>query len=474
MAQETHAIRAPINTEEVEDANLEMLREDLANNKPELLRNAASELLTAKRRLDNLVGVIDRHLRELDQHWTVGEDARTVKAGLRRLRESAADVSTTISEQTLDPDANQCLANPSGVAPALLLQAHTLSAFSGKNVPESADKDVNFLEGAFQGGVAGTIGGGLIGGPPGMVIGAVVGTLAGGVTALFTDGPFANLVGDSKEEQDRKAAKEHIRLLTEATEQNNRAFPAQLQTDIPQFDPLAPKIPKIPFNGGGGFDGTAPAGLNQSFTSPNTDLNGLGHPDQDGLRDPGLHQIPGLGNTDPSSRFPGGPGTDAGTGAVPDPGTDLNGAGMPDGPNLNTPSANTPDAPGTDVNAPRTSLAGLPDPSTSLPTTSAANTPGTPNTPSTPSTSGIGSPYGGGGGTGPGNGMASAANAAAAMRGTGNRSPMIPLIPPAGRGGQQEGQESTRTTWLLEDEDYFMSDEATTIPYLRGDSKGKA
>ncbi|MGP3911802.1 hypothetical protein [Nonomuraea sp. 10N515B] len=469
MAQESHEIRVPINTEEVEDANLEILREDLANNKPELLRNAASELLTAKRRLDNLVGVIDRHLRELDQHWTVGEDARTVKAGLRRLRESAADVSTTISEQTLDPDAKQCLANPSGVAPALLLQAHTLSAFSGKNVPESADSDVNFLEGAFQGGVAGTIGGGLIGGPPGMVIGAVVGTLAGGVTALFTDGPFANIIGDSKEEQDRKAAKEHIRLLTEATEQNNRAFPASLQTDIPQFDPLAPKIPEIPFNGGDRFDGTVPTGLNQSIASPNANLDGLGQPNQDGLRDPSLHQIPSLGTTDPGSRFPNGPGM----GAIPDPSTDLSGTGMPDGPNLDPSSANTPDAPNTDVNAPRTSLAGLPDPSTALPTPATSATPSAANLPNPQNTSGIGSPYGGGG-TGPGNAMASAANAAAAMRGMGNRSPMIPMIPPAGRGGQQESQESTRTTWLLEDEDYFMSDEATTNPYLRGDAKGKA
>ncbi|MFC5826690.1 hypothetical protein [Nonomuraea insulae] len=462
MAQETQPIRTAIDTKEVDDANLDMLREDLKNNKPELLRDAASELLTAKRRLDSLVSVIDRHLTALDKHWTVGEDAKTVKTSLSRLRSSTADVSTTISEQTIDADAKQCLANPSGVAPALIQQAHTLSALSGKSVPESENRDVSVLEGAFQGGVAGTIGGSLAG-PPGMVVGAVVGTLAGGVTALFTDGPFGNIVGDSKEEKNRKAAKEHIKLLTEATEQNNRAFPADLRTDIPQFDTLDPRIPKVPFPGGDRTDGTVPAGLNQSITSPNANLDGLGYPNQDGLRDPNLHQIPGLGDTDPGNgTLPDGSGLDSGVGDVP--GSDLSGAGkLPDAPGLgNTPSTNT-NLPNTSLNAPNTSLAGLPDPSSSL------NTP-SPSTSLPNTTSGIGNPYGGGGA---GNGMTGTGNAASALRGLGGAgSPM--MVPPGGRGNTQESQESSRTTWLLEDEDYFRSDEATTNPYLRGDTKGKA
>ncbi|MEU6713222.1 hypothetical protein ABZ897_17200 [Nonomuraea sp. NPDC046802] len=461
MAQEQQPIRTTISTEEPAFADLGQLREILNKNKPELVRQAAGELLTAKRHLDNLVEVIDRHLRELDARWTTGDDAKTVKTSLRRLRDSAAEVSTTISATPADAD--RCPTNPRGVAPALLLQAHTISVFSGKNLPESADRDINVLEGAFQGGAVGTIGGS-IAGPPGAVIGAVVGTLAGGVTALFTDGPFANLVGDSKEEKDRKAAKEHIRLLTEATRQNNEAFPDSLRTDVPQFEMLNPRIPEIPFNGGDRFDGVVPAGFNQPINSPRADLDGLGYPNQDGLRDPNLHQIPGLGNTGPGNGYPDGSGVGAGPdgslGGAPD--TDLSGVGAntPGGPG--TPSGNIPDA---NVNAPQTSLASMPDPSLT----------GPPST-NLPNTTGIGSPYGGGtpSGGGFGNGMAGAA--ANALRGMGNQG-MFPMIPPVGAGGQGrkgEQEESTRTTWLVEDEDYFMSDETTTNPYIRGDSKGKA
>ncbi|WP_043620949.1 WXG100 family type VII secretion target [Nonomuraea candida] len=489
MADYQQPIRQEIDTSEVEYADLDLLRENLAKNKPELLREAASELLTAKRRLDNLVQVLDRHLRALDEHWTTGNDSKTVKAALRRLRGAAADVSTTISNQP--PDAEQCPANPSGVAPALLLQAHTLSVFSGKNLPASADRDVSVLEGAFQGGAVGTIGGS-IGGPPGMVIGAVVGTLAGGVTALFTDGPFGNLVGDSKEEKDRKAAKEHIKLLTQATHQNNQAFPAELRTDIPQFGQLDPRLPEMPRTGPG-FDGTTPAGLNQSF---DPGLDGLGYPTgQDGLTDPSLHRIPGVGDGGafPGSALPGGsgpgsfPGVNAdGTGGAGGAGgTDgsLPGGQGPDGANL----PGVPGAPGTGPDAPATSLAGLPDP-TALANPAGGNpafgnpahngpafgNPGAGNaSPGNQSATGIGSPYGA---AYPGGGPGSAA-AGAGGRGSGNRFPMIPMIPPTGArtaAGKEEESETTRTTWLWEDDSYFTSDVPTTNAYITGESKGKA
>ncbi|AQZ66688.1 PE-PGRS virulence associated protein [[Actinomadura] parvosata subsp. kistnae] len=479
MSRFQQPIRQDFDTGEVDYADLQLLRDHLNKNKPELLRSAAEEFLTAKRRLEHLIGVIDRHLRALDEHWTTGNDAKTVKAELRRLRAAASDVSTTISNQPVD--AEQCPANPSGVAPALLLQAHTLSVFSGKNLPESADRDVSVLEGAFQGGAVGTIGGGVIGGPPGAVIGAVVGTLAGGVTALFTDGPFANLVGDSKEEKDRKAAKEHIKLLTEATNQNNQAFPVELNTDIPQFSPLAPRTPTIPdVNGPGG--GTVPAGLGQGLDPGAPGIDGLGYPTgQDGLTDPSLHRIPGVDTTYPGGTLPDG----SAVGATPGGGTGLggtNGAGgagganLPGGQGADVPATNVPGAGGTSPNAPQTSLAGLGDPAATLPqvpstTTPALNAAAT-NVPAT----GIGSPYGGSSVGGAfGNGAAAGA-ASAAGRGASGRAPTVPVVPPVGaRGkGKEDAQETTRTTWLLEDDSLFASDVPTINPTLKGESKGKA
>jgi hypothetical protein len=481
MAEYEQPIRTQIDGDEFDGATLDMLRETLSKNKPELLRNAASELLTAKQRLDNLVAVIDKHLRELDLHWTAGDDAKTVKSSLRRLRDAAADVSTTITDQPVN--AEQCPKNPSGVAPALLLQAHTLAAFSGDKLPESPDRDVSILEGAFQGGMVGTAGGAMIGAVPGAVIGAVVGTIAGGVTAIFTDGPMQNLFGDSKEEQDRKKAKEHIRLLTDATKLNNNVFPANLRTEIPQFGGLPPNVPTIPVNNGNGLPNGLPTGPGQPYLPASTGPGNLGYPNQDGLQDPSQHQIPGLGDPNLPGGLPDGtfPGSNTGTGPGTGPGTNLDGIGTGPGtgtnglntPGVTTPGATTPAAPNTSVDRPNTSLAGFPDPT-------ALNAPGTTGLPN--ATTGIGSPYAGpNAGTGnlgvpgPANAAANAANAANAVRGMGGSgSSMVPMIPHGGSGGGQEQQERTRSTWLLEDEEYFRSDEATTNPYIRGESKGKA
>ncbi|OPG02775.1 hypothetical protein, partial [Microbispora sp. GKU 823] len=55
------------------------------------------------------------------------------------------------------------------------------------------------------------------------------------------------------------------------------------------------------------------------------------------------------------------------------------------------------------------------------------------------------------------------ANASALRTGAGNG--MVPVAP-HGTGGDGERQERERTTWLLEDEDFFVSDQKTTSPRI--------
>ncbi|GGP17451.1 hypothetical protein LDL08_42880 [Nonomuraea glycinis] len=487
MGQNRAPIRTEIGSTEFDGVlSLEQLRETLAKNKPELLREAASEMLTAKQRLDHLVGVLDRHLRALDEHWTVGEDAKVVKTQLRRLRESADQVSTTISEQSVDD--KQCLANPSGVAPALVRQAHTLATFRGENLPESPDRDVSILEGATQGGMAGLgVGAGVgvffggVGAGPGAVIGAVVGTVAGGITAAFTDGPFMNTFGDSKEEQDRNLATEHIKLLSEATKANNQVFPAELRTDIPEFEVLDPNLPIMPVSHGTLPSGGLPAGLSQPFGPLGGLPDGLYTPGQDGLQDPSRHRIPGFDDTGLNVTFPGD--TD-GTDGIGTDGSGKNGVDPPAGvPNPNgaaVPGVRTPDAPtgtlpDTSVGGPTTSLAGLPDSTlaghpTGYPSGNPSGNPsGGPTGTGSPST-GLGSPYGGSGAGAAVGGGASAA----LLRGSGGNGSSPMMIPPGGANGAQEQKEQGRSTYLLEDEDYFTSEVPTTGPYISGESRGRA
>ncbi|WP_431915738.1 hypothetical protein [Nonomuraea jabiensis] len=480
MAEYQAPIRGEIGSLEFEGATLDLLRDTLAKNKPQLIGQAAAEFLEAKVRLDNLVDVIDKHLRELDKHWTAGEDAKTVKKQLRRLREAAADISTTISDQPVDP--KNPPKNPHGVAPALIVHARTLSAAKG-DVPDNPGSDIDFGEAAVTGGVAGAAIGSFFGGVgavPGVVIGAGVGVLVGGITRFISDLPFANLWGDSKEEKDRKKAAEAIKLLSQDTKLNNDVFPAQLRTDIPQFMALAPNVPTGPFGGKNGIGGNIPAGLNQAF-DPTAGLDGL---NQDGMQDPGRHQIPGIDTTNnPTSTFPDG-GTAGTVGGVGNGqngigGNGQNGAGNV--PGLTDPSSalnanananlnpNANGSQGPNAGGPTTSLAGIPDPSVSGPSTSLPNT-------------GIGSPYGGSGVGGNGFGGGGGASAstgngvsAAALRGLGGGgSSVVPTaVPPGGRGGQ-EPQEIVRTTYLLEDEDLFRSDVPTINQTIKGDSKGKA
>ncbi|MFI7222390.1 hypothetical protein ACIBO5_04140 [Nonomuraea angiospora] len=481
MAEYQAAIRGPIDSLEFEGANLDTLRDTLAKNKPQLIGQAAAEFLEAKVRLDNLVEVIDKHLRELDKYWTGGEDAKTVKTQLRRLREAAVDISTTISDQPVD--AKNPPKNPHGVAPALIFHAKTLSAAKG-DVPDDPGSDISYGEAAFEGGATGAVAGAAIGAffagvgaVPGAVIGAVAGTIVGGITRFISDLPFVNLFGDSKEEQDRKKAAEAIKLLSQDTKLNNDVFPAELRTDIPQFTALAPNLPTGPFGGKTGIGGNIPAGLNQAY-DPTAGFDGL---NQDGLQDPSRHQIPGIDMNNPTSTFPDGGtvgtvGTGIGNGQNGNGGNGQNGAGNVPGltdpsnalnananvnPNLN--GSQSPNA-----GNPTTTLAGMPDPSLSGPSTSLPTT-------------GIGSPHSGyttggssfGGGGGPASGAGNSVSAAA-LRGLGGGPSAVSAVPPSGGRGAQERGEMERTTYLLEDEDLFRSDVPTINHTIKGDSKGKA
>lgn len=475
MAENQAPIRTEIASTDSDGVlTLDQLRETLAKNKPELLREAASELLIAKQRLDNLVGVIDRHLRALDEHWTAGEDAKAVKTQLRRLRDAAAQVSTTISEQSADDE--RCPVNPSGVAPALARQADTLEVFRGDNLPESPDRDISLQEGAFQGAVAGGLAGagigafvGGVGAVPGAVIGSMAGTVVGGVTSIFSDGPFQNMFGDSTEEQDMKRAAEHIKRLSEATRANNQVFPSALRTDIPEFDALNPNLPVTPFNQGTLPTGSLPAGLSQPIDPTGGLPDDLYARNQDGLQDPSRHRIPGLDDTGVGVAFPGG--TD---------GTGTNGADLPGGapnpngaavPGLKTPGALNGTLPDTGAGSPTTSLAGLPDPSlTGQPPGYPSGNPSSVSTGSGSPTTGIGSPYGG---SGAGVAAGGGAGGTALLRGPGGSGSSPFMIPPGGAGGAQERKEQERTTYLLEDEVYFMSEEPTTGPYISGEPKGR-
>ena len=288
--------------------------------------------------LKTLIDCLDRHLDSFDKKWTAGEDAKMVKTQFRRLRESAQSMVDAIVGP--NPPGVMGPYVPTGVAPALEMYSSTLKEFRGDNVPQSADRDVSFLEGAYQGGTVGAMGGagvgvfvGGVGAAPGAVIGAVGGTIVGGVTTLFTDGPFQNVFGDSKAEQDLKAAKEHLRKLAQATASVNEAFPYSVKTDIPEFTPLGftpPDTGTPPGAGPAGGPGAYPTAYvpgsgGNDFTTPGFGLNGDG---------------------------PGGP--EGGTPGVNGPGwnpSDPNGPGT-NGPGANVPGWNEPGANGPDANGP--------------------------------------------------------------------------------------------------------------------------
>jgi hypothetical protein len=391
-------------------------------------------------------------------------------------------VSTVISDQP--PGGRQHPAKPSGVAPALEQQGLTLAA-SRSGVPDSPDRDVSILEGALQGAETGGMAGGTVGAgvgffaagvgalpgaAAGAVIGGVTGAVAGGVTAVFTDGPFGNLFGDSKEEQDRKRAKEHIKKLSEATKANNDAFPASLRTDIPEFDMAPADLPNTPFNRQGPTANGLPAGIHQPYdpsalSGPKP--NGFGYPDvnTDGFNG---DQVPGYDGTKPTGT--GADGSDLGNAGTGLNGTDLNGSDL-NGPHLDSPDLNgagLPDGPrtaqtGTGGSAPTTALAGVPNPTAANHASTAfATNAGYDGAGSGGAGSGV---AGSGGGAGAGGGAGGAGT-----RGLGGNS-MVGAPHGGGAGGGDDEQERTRTTYLLEDEDVFSSDVSTTSAFIRGEAK---
>ncbi|MFE0147263.1 WXG100 family type VII secretion target [Nonomuraea sp. NPDC059007] len=469
MPEQEGTIKYQITSTEFDGATLDMLRETLKNNKPELVKLAAAELSSAKKRLDNLVAVLDKHLAALETSWPAGDDATMVKDQLRRLKGSAENVSKAIAYESGG--------KAFGVAPALVSQATLLAAMGGKSVPKDPGSDISFLEAAYEGGTAGTVVGagvgffvGGVGTVPGAVIGAISGSIIGGITSLFSDTPFANLFGESKEEKERKLAKEHIQKLSELTKINNDLFPDTLRTNTPDWN-FTFKDPALsPYNGSMPNAGGLPTGTNVAFDpdalkgfdpSLNGDLN-AGKPGQ----------IPGFDAFDPSSKLPGGANLN-GTGMDGSglDGSGMNGDGMNGDGNLNggAPNGNLPGTPGFDPNAlsapngkggPETTLAGY------NPELSTFNS-GNPAT--TYGNNGVGA-------GGPSGGMSNgnANGAMGAVRAYGGAGSMTPMMPMTSAGNKSEEEERERSTWLLEDDDVFTSDQKTTNPLINGKSKGKA
>ncbi|SNS79461.1 hypothetical protein SAMN05216276_101675 [Streptosporangium subroseum] len=525
MAAKEMPIREKIEPGESGDITLDMLKSALADTKPELIENAAGEFRSAMTNLKSLIDCLDRHLDSFDKNWTAGEDAKMVKTQFRRLRESAQSVVDAIVGP--NPPGMMGPYVPTGVAPALEMYSSTLKEFRGDNVPQSADRDISFLEGAYEGGTVGAIGGagvgvfaGGVGAVPGAVIGAVGGTIVGGVTTLFTDGPFQNMFGDSKAEQDLKAAKEHLRKLTQATASVNEAFPHSVKTDIPEFTPLgftppnAGAPPGSAYRPGGpgpyppaGVQSYAPASGGNDFTTPGFGLNGDG-PGGPGGGTPGVNG-PGWNPSDPNGPGANGPGAN-------EPGWNEPGANGPDanGPGSDGPGANGgtgvggADGTGSGTNG-GTGVGAYPSGDPGRDTKLADYTPQTPglaaqqNHPgnsgqqgypgsgSGNSATGIGAPTpggavgygagGGGGATSGGSAGGAGSGSGADSRGMGSARALsastgsaMPLIPPGGTGTSEGDEERERSTWLLEDEDLFMSDRPVTSPLIDGAPKGKA
>ncbi|GAA0846689.1 hypothetical protein ACFQVD_40020 [Streptosporangium amethystogenes subsp. fukuiense] len=456
-------IKTEISTSEAV-ITLDLLKDAFDKVKPELIQSAAGEFRSVMANLKTLIACLDRHLDSFDKKWTAGEDAKMVKAQLRRLRESAQSVVDAIV--TPNPPGKTGPFPPKGIAPALEMYSSTLKAFRGDQ-PDSVDRDVSFLEGAAQGGTIGLTGGAIFGGVPGAVIGGVSGAVVGGVTTLFTDGPFQNLFGDSKEEQELKAAKKYLKKLTAATAQNNEAFPDSVRTDTPEFSMPNPYLPPGALPVGtyppGGGAGQVPGGVpaydltaGNDFTVPGSGLDGL---NGDGFGVPGVNAPVwnGSGANGPGWNVPGLNGTDLN-------GTGLNGTGVNGG---------YPDGSGTNGTGKDGGSSGDPGNDTRL----AGYNSHVPDFAGQQSSPGSGSGYsasvGGGvgyGGIGAGGDFRGAGTARALSAGTGS---MMPLVPHSGA-GREDDEERERSTWLLEDEDLFMSDRPVTSPFINGAPKGKA
>ncbi|GAA2391720.1 WXG100 family type VII secretion target [Nonomuraea africana] len=468
MATYTSPIKARIEDTSSEELPLDMLREAIKNTKPDLVRAAAEEFAAIGVKLDTMIEILDTHLKALDKSWTVGEDAKQVKAQLRRLRDSAASVRESIS----DGDKSRCATR--GIGPALAAYSDTLRAFRG-DPPDKAGSDISTLEAAGQWGMGGAGIGFMVGGPPGAVIGGVIGTIAGGITSLFSDVPFLNMVGESKQEKEQKAANKFLRELTKATvETAHWRFPESLKTDIPQFTVPQVKVKDLQAPGGVGPGGLP--GLSTKAYDPTlgkgpdgldgSGLDGLGEFDGDGPDGSDVDDIDLDGRAPDGSDLGGGvtgsgpdgkiQTVDPGAGDIDgDPGS-VDGSSPPDGADVK--------GAGFDGKGGNTSLAGY-DPSMSQV--------GDGTTPF--GTTGTGSSSGGSGSSGGTSGGAAGVVQGAGAGVRASASGGTPgIYPPPASGSKTEQKERDRTTWLLEDDDLFSSDAKVTIHRIDDVSKDRA
>ncbi|MGI5161055.1 WXG100 family type VII secretion target [Microbispora sp. CA-102843] len=488
MAERKMPIRAAIDASEPGVVTLDSLRTALEKTDPELIRAASGEFKSVHDKLKSVVETLDRHLDALDKHWTTGEDAKQVKEQLRRLRGSMAAAMTAIVDTSL-PGGQTGPPSPHGVVPALDVYASSLNQFRGENVPKPTKSDVDWYDAAVEAGAVGAAGGAIAGSPfagvgaiPGAVIGGVggfiVGGIGGAIGSVFGDGPFFNLFGESKEEKDMKAAEEHLKKLTQATQAANALFPASLDTDVPKFDSTPPAYTPVTGPGTTLPNGTLPTDV-RGWQNPSS-LGDLGTGSgPNGLGDGGFPGWNGVGDPyGPGTGVPGGgigsggTGLD-GTGGGLDgngPGGDLNGGlgGTGAGGSAGTGSGGTGgngtrlDGTGSDGAGHGTSL--------SAHTPQPADFGGPTGASGAGSGTGYGGGYGGGYGASAGSGAGSGigtggtgVNTAALRAGAGNG--VVPMAP-HGTGGDGERQERERSTWLLEDEDVFVSDQQTTSPRI--------
>ncbi|WP_432930051.1 WXG100 family type VII secretion target [Microbispora sp. CA-135349] len=476
MAERKMPIRAAIDASDPGVVTLDALRTALDKTDPELIRAASGEFKSVHDKLKSVIETLDRHLDALDKHWTTGEDAKQVKEQLRRLRASTAAVMTAIVDTSL-PAGQMGPPSPRGVVPALDVYASSLNQFKGENVPKPTKSDVDWYDAAVEAGAVGAAGGAVAGSPfagvgaiPGAVIGGVggfiVGGIGGAIGSVFGDGPFFNLFGESKEEKDMKAAEEHLKKLTQATLAANALFPDALDTDVPRFDTTPPAYTPVTGPGATLPNPALPTDVRgwrnpASLGDLGTGSNGPGGPGDDGFPgwngagDPYGPGVPGIGTGTGGTGADGGPNGGLGGGLG---GGSYGGAGIPglDGTGTTGAGVNGPGANGTGANGTQ------PD-GTGLGTSLSAHTPQPPHTGGPAGGSGAGyGGYGAGGGAGGVGGMGGTGATAAAPR-AGNG--MVPMAP-HGTGGGGERQERERTTWLLEDEDFFVSDQQTTSPRI--------
>ncbi|MEU7896860.1 hypothetical protein AB0B45_28860 [Nonomuraea sp. NPDC049152] len=471
MATHTSPIKAVIICpKDAEEIPLDMLREALKKTRPDLLRSAAEEFAAVRIKLDTLVEAIDKHLKILDTAWTVGEDAKQVKTQLRRMRDSAVSIMDAIAD---DPPGKP---STKGIAPALAAYSDTVAVFRG-DTPGDVGSDISTLEAAGQWGMGGAGIGFLVGGPPGAVIGGVVGTIAGGITSLFSDVPFLNLVGESKQEKEMKAAREHLTKLTDATMKVNDLFPASLTTDIPQLT-----VPPFNTNNvpppGSNIPGAVPATTTSPYdSSMRSGLDELRDVDLRGVDDPG--GVGDLGDVGDVGDGLGGSGTG---------GHDVDGSGIDDKIQSVDPSALDIDANPGRVDGSVPGVNGVGNGAgegngngTSLGKTTSLSgyDPSLAQTGITDPTSfGNGNSSGSGhssNGVGVGVSAGASGGASGAGGGGGGRGGITPtVLPHGGSGSKTEEEERWRDTCYLEDEDLFQSDAKFTIGRIDHVSKDKA